>query len=314
VIIIKYRISFCKINKHNHKHEIENMAAHASGNGSIKLPALKRVPRPKNVNLNYVNQSTGFDAEKVALLPERAKRQAWLRCAAILDWESGRKDDLQVRAEIEHIFGHAPYQFLLEGDTVHVRWLTGKRQRQNNVLSSVYRARRSAPNYRNFSGTIYDTQGRRYKMERNRRDLANELKSGGKDKVENVEIKFSVKLPRRSRSERILAPDVGEEVRIFHGNICRGHSMLVERTLVLPTAATGTVWMSANVKENDLLSIIDGCEALPVVDIEDEYRDLLGESEDRVEDYGQPLQYYDHGRSISDVVMLQRRFDEAAYR
>ena len=292
---------------------MESRVAHASV-GPVKRKMEHRLSRKQDSDFNYTNQVTGFDAEKLAILPEQAKRQAWLRCASILEWESGRKDESNVRSEMEHLFGHAPYQFLLEGDTMHVRWQTGKRQRQNNVLRPEYRARRSAPNYRNFSGQIHDSQGRRYKMERNRRELVSELKSGGKYSVENIEVKFSMKLPRRPRGERILAPDVTDEVRIFHGKRCGGHSMIVERTLVLPTAATGTVWMSANVKENDLLSVIDGCKALPEVDVEDEYRELLGDSEEKAETIEQFVPYYDHGRVIPDAVMLQRRFDEAAYK
>ena len=214
-------------------------------------------------NLEYVNRSTGFRRETLVVLPESEKRAAWVKSAEILGWEDDNKEDDSVRTEVEYLFGLPPYNFLHTGDTRHFRWTGGKHNRQNNVLDEAYRYKRPSPNYSNFSGNIHDAKGREYKSEDEPQALKKELMAVSRAVASKKELQFSIKLARNLKTKGVTMPDVDDEITLYHGGKCVGHVVVVMRTLILPNACTGTIWVNVYTKKENIYNIVD-CPALRI--------------------------------------------------
>jgi hypothetical protein len=167
-------------------------------------------------------------------LPETEQQDLWVRLTDENGWfdsQSGRRE-VDVRTEVEHVFGQAPYYFLkpwVRPDLrFPLRWADQRDRAPHAYVDPGYRAMRPGPNIAHFTPEFLDELGRGYCL--------------GTESTSDLPVLYYKRGPRGTnhpaRGDVLLLRHVSP---LRHPRPCRGHRVEVERTRILPRAATGVV-------------------------------------------------------------------------
>jgi hypothetical protein len=157
---------------------------------------------------------------------------AWLtREFAWFDSRAGRPEEA-VRKEVEYVFGQSPYFFLKPWDrpdlVFPLRWADQRERAPHAFVDPEYRALKPGPNMAHFVAELEDEFGRRYAL--------------GREATSDARVLYYRRGPVRAGH-----PVPGDSLLLRHVNgllhprPCRGHRVAVERTRIMPRAATGIV-------------------------------------------------------------------------
>jgi hypothetical protein len=167
-------------------------------------------------------------------LPEAELQRLWIELARVFGWFDAAvgRPEPDVRIEVEYVFGQSPYYFLKPWVrpelTFPLRWGRQLSRTPHAFVQPGYRAMRPGPNIAHFKAEFEDALGRGYML--------------GTELTSDAPIMYYRRGPRMHGD-----PARGDVLVLRHvfglrrPDVCAGHTVTVERTRILPRAATGVV-------------------------------------------------------------------------